>query len=93
MQDHGFAPFSYNFTAKMRSNKWRGQTNIYASFEGLVDREELCWLKRFENVEAKRRTKVNTILLDGAKRRCKGLCVGGGANVLQDECQALRMLN
>ena len=44
-------------------------------------------------LKPKRRTKVNTILLDGAKRRCKGLCVGGGANVLQDECQALRMLN
>ena len=38
---------------------------IYAGFEGFVDREELCWLQRFENVEVRRRTNVNTILVDG----------------------------
>ena len=65
VQTRDFAPCSYDFTVRMRSNKWRGLTVIYASFEGLVDRGELCWLQRFENVKARRRTNVNTILLDG----------------------------
>ena len=49
----------------MSSNDWRGPTVIYVGFDGLVDGEELCWLQRLENVEARRRTNVDTILVDG----------------------------
>ena len=38
---------------------------IYTSVDGLVDGQGLYWLQRFENVEARRRMNVNTILLDG----------------------------
>lgn len=65
LESGDFAPSSHKFRVRNEEQQVERMRIICTSLEGLVDREELCWLQRFEIVEARRRTNDDTILLDG----------------------------